>query len=220
MVVAPIPRGVYRNGVRYGRVSHLFYKTGDKVFNIKTGEKGTICSHKDKKYKSPRSQKLVEDVDGNRVYVPCSQLRHIGYSDNYLQKRRDACLYVRKRKNQKVHKDHEASRETRAKYRHARKEKNELLMKVFEQKNQSLIDNNQNIYSKIELLKKDESYLSLTKDKQNEFMKNRAYRIQDLLRNIKVPPTGLVHHGSFFDYRSLEKKSNNKENIKCVVEDS
>ena len=26
MVVAPIPRGVYRNGVRYGRVSHLFIK--------------------------------------------------------------------------------------------------------------------------------------------------------------------------------------------------
>ena len=218
MVVAPIPRGVYRNGVRYGRVSHLFYKTGDKVFNIKTGEKGTICSHKDKKYKSPRSQKLVEDVDGNRVYVPCSQLRHIGYSDNYLQKRRDACLYVRKRRIERYIKIMKPL--VKLVRNIVTLEKNELLMKVFEQKNQSLIDNNQNIYSKIELLKKDESYLSLTKDKQNEFMKNRAYRIQDLLRNIKVPPTGLVHHGSFFDYRSLEKKSNNKENIKCVVEDS
>jgi hypothetical protein len=76
------------------------------------------------------------------------------------------------------------------------------------------------VYSKIESMKEDKSYRELTKDKQTEYMKIRSYRIQELLRNIKHMPCGLTHYGSSFDYRSLEKKSKHKENIKCVVVDS
>jgi hypothetical protein len=207
-------KGIYRNGIHFERYSHKIYVEGMNVYNVKTGQKYTICNDNNS-IRKPRSVKLVMNHDGEKLYIHSNNIRPMGEFDKIS--RNLSRLPRKKKKSTKQHKNYKLSRNMRKEYREQRKEINDKLKKRYDALIKKNVDENNSIRLRVKQLASMQPDENIEKNKKKEFFKQMSHKIDFLLTKLDVIPHHLTHDGSSLDYKSAIKNIESKENIKCLI---